>query len=153
MSTKGLMFNLNLVGSRILELIKCGSSEEQIVDVASREFNAHVDTVRKDVTEFLQELKTYKRGKTLAAVAVCLAEAGTPEKAVEISNSIASRDDLASALSHAGRIHAEKREPTTKRGAHGDIAKTRAMGGRNCASVVREPTQTVNVWDYCGHCH
>jgi len=57
---QGQMFNLNLVGSRILELLECGSSEEQIADRVSREFNAHVETVKRDIAEFLEELKTNK---------------------------------------------------------------------------------------------
>ena len=54
------MFNLNLVGSRILELLESGSTDEQIVDVISREFSADIETVRKDVAEFLEELKAHK---------------------------------------------------------------------------------------------
>ena len=57
---QGQMFNLNLVGSRILELVECGSSEEQIADAISREFSANIETVRKDVAEFLGELKANK---------------------------------------------------------------------------------------------
>ena len=57
---QGQMFNLNIVGSRILELLECGSSEEQITDAISREFGADVETVRKDVAEFLEELKAHK---------------------------------------------------------------------------------------------
>lgn len=57
---QGQMFNLNLVGSRILELLECGSSESQIVDTVSREFNADVEVVKNDVREFLETLKAYK---------------------------------------------------------------------------------------------
>lgn len=57
---QGQIFNLNLVGSRILELLECGSTEEQIADAISREFGADVETVRRDVTEFLEELKANK---------------------------------------------------------------------------------------------
>ena len=57
---QGQMFNLNLVGSRILELLECGSSESQIVDTVSREFNADAEVVKNDVREFLETLKTYK---------------------------------------------------------------------------------------------
>src|SRR5579862_879718 len=48
---QGQMFNLNCVGSRILELLESGSTDEQIVDVISREFSADIETVRKDVAE------------------------------------------------------------------------------------------------------
>ena len=57
---QGQMFNLNLVGSRILELLECGSSESQIVDTVSREFNADTEVVKNDVREFLETLKAYK---------------------------------------------------------------------------------------------
>jgi hypothetical protein len=57
---QGQMFNLNLVGSRILELLESGSSEEKITETISREFSADVETVRKDVAEFLEELKAHK---------------------------------------------------------------------------------------------
>jgi hypothetical protein len=57
---QGQMFNLNHVGSRILELLECGSSESQITDAISREFSADIETVRKDVAEFLEELKAHK---------------------------------------------------------------------------------------------
>ena len=57
---QGQMFNLNPVGSRILELLESGSSEEQITDAISREFDADIKTVRKDVAKFLEELKVHK---------------------------------------------------------------------------------------------
>ena len=57
---QGQMFNLNLVGSRILELLERGSSESQIVNAVSREFNADVEVVKNDLREFLETLKTYK---------------------------------------------------------------------------------------------
>lgn len=57
---QGQMFNLNLVGSRILELLESGSSEDEIADVVSREFGADVGTVKNDLTEFLGALKTHK---------------------------------------------------------------------------------------------
>lgn len=57
---QGQMFNLNLVGSRILELLECGSTNEEIADAISREFNADIETVRKDVVEFLEELTAHK---------------------------------------------------------------------------------------------
>ena len=56
---QGQMFNLNLVGSRILELLESGSTESAIVDVISREFNAARNLVESDVREFLETLKTY----------------------------------------------------------------------------------------------
>jgi fumarylacetoacetate (FAA) hydrolase family protein len=73
---QGQMFNLNLVGSRILELLEQGSSEGEIVDTVSREFNADVDMVRDDVKEFLEALETYKLLKTAGADRGC--NGGTP---------------------------------------------------------------------------
>jgi len=54
------MFNLNPVGSRILELLESGSAEAEIVDVISREFSASRDTVETDVREFVGSLKEHK---------------------------------------------------------------------------------------------
>lgn len=56
---QGQMFNLNLVGSRILELLESGSTESEIVDVISREFQAARNLVESDVREFLETLRTY----------------------------------------------------------------------------------------------
>lgn len=63
----GQMFNLNLVGSRILELLESGFAEEQISAAISGEFCADTEVVRKDVAEFLEELKSRK----LVDVASC----------------------------------------------------------------------------------
>ena len=54
---QGQMFNLNFVGSRILELIKTGSNESAIIDQISREFGVSRDLAESDVREFLQSLK------------------------------------------------------------------------------------------------
>jgi len=57
---QGQMFNLNLVGSKILELLETGSSESEIAAVISREFRAAPDLVEKDVREFLETLRRRK---------------------------------------------------------------------------------------------
>lgn len=57
---QGQMFNLNLVGSRILELLERGSAEQEIVNVVSREFNASREVVESDVKEFLETLNRYR---------------------------------------------------------------------------------------------
>lgn len=57
---QGQMFSLNFVGSRILELLKSGSSETEIVKTLNRDFNADSEMVRKDVKEFLDALSTHK---------------------------------------------------------------------------------------------
>jgi Coenzyme PQQ synthesis protein D (PqqD) len=57
---QGHMFNLNIVGSRILELLEHGSAESEVVKVISREFNAAPELVESDVREFLEALKGYE---------------------------------------------------------------------------------------------
>jgi len=54
---QGQIFNLNFVGSRILELLKAGSTESAIVDQISREFRVTQDLAENDVRDFLQNLK------------------------------------------------------------------------------------------------
>ena len=54
---QGQMFNVNFVGSRILELLKAGSTESAIVDQISREFRVTQDLAENDVRDFLQNLK------------------------------------------------------------------------------------------------
>jgi hypothetical protein len=56
---QGQIFNLNFVGSRILELLKCGSAESAIIDQISRDFDVSPNLAAKDVREFLQNLKKY----------------------------------------------------------------------------------------------
>ena len=53
---QGEMFNLNPVGSRILELLKSGSTQSDVVDEISRQFNADHTVVERDVKEFLGSL-------------------------------------------------------------------------------------------------
>lgn len=57
---RGQMFDLNPVGSRILELLKSGSSESEIVDCVSSEFIARRDLVESDVREFMQALRDHR---------------------------------------------------------------------------------------------
>ena len=57
---QGHMFNMNLVGSRILELLENGSAEPDIVNVISREFNTSRDVVENDVREFIESLQKNK---------------------------------------------------------------------------------------------
>ena len=54
------MFNLNPVGSRILELLETGSAESDVVNVISREFNTSREVVENDVREFIESLKKHK---------------------------------------------------------------------------------------------
>lgn len=57
---QGEMFNLNPVGSRILELIKNGHSETAVVDEISRQFHADRAVVQRDVEEFLASLREHR---------------------------------------------------------------------------------------------
>lgn len=57
---QGQMFNLNPVGSRILELLEKGSAEMDVVNVISREFNVSRDVVENDVREFIDSLKKHQ---------------------------------------------------------------------------------------------
>jgi hypothetical protein len=54
---QGQMFNLNFVGSRILELLKSGSTESEIVDEIGREFGVGRELAENDVREFIRNLK------------------------------------------------------------------------------------------------
>lgn len=55
----GQMFRLNLVGSRMLELLSVGCSEGQISDQISREFSVAREIVEADVHEFLTQLERH----------------------------------------------------------------------------------------------
>jgi len=70
---QGQMFNLNFVGSRILELLKGGSAQAEIVDEVVREFSVSRDRAENDVQEFLQTLEknhlVEERGRGLTALA------------------------------------------------------------------------------------
>jgi Coenzyme PQQ synthesis protein D (PqqD) len=57
---QGQMFNLNRVGSRILELLESGSAEPDIVTVISSEFNVSQDVVENDVREFIESLRKHR---------------------------------------------------------------------------------------------
>jgi Coenzyme PQQ synthesis protein D (PqqD) len=55
----GQMFRLNLVGSRMLELLKNGFTEAQIVEEVSREFGARREVVEANLREFLSHLRRH----------------------------------------------------------------------------------------------
>ncbi|MGB8886492.1 MAG: PqqD family protein [Candidatus Korobacteraceae bacterium] len=57
---QGQMFNLNIVGSKILELLEHGSTESEIVSAISREFSARHEDVENDVHEFMECLKKHR---------------------------------------------------------------------------------------------
>lgn len=56
----GQMFNLNVVGSRILELLKNGASESAITDDISQTFEVSRDVAERDVREFIDALKEHE---------------------------------------------------------------------------------------------
>ena len=55
----GQMFRLNVVGSRMLELLKQGMTEAQIADAISRDSGAQREIVANDLREFLNHLERY----------------------------------------------------------------------------------------------
>lgn len=57
---QGRMFNVNLVGSRILELLKSGSAQPEIVQEIIREFGISRHLAENDVQNFLQTLTKYQ---------------------------------------------------------------------------------------------
>lgn len=52
----GQMFCVNVVGSKILELMQRGCDESQIADEISRDYGASREVVRADVLEFIEAL-------------------------------------------------------------------------------------------------
>ena len=56
---QGRMFNLNFVGSRIVELLKAGFGESAIADEISREFEVSRDIANQDVQGFIWTLKEH----------------------------------------------------------------------------------------------
>ena len=56
---QGQIFNLNLVGSRILELLETGSTQSAIVDEVSQKFEVSREIAESDVREFIESLKQH----------------------------------------------------------------------------------------------
>lgn len=56
---QGQMFNLNLVGSKILELLEIGARESAIVDEVSSKFQVSPNVAEEDVREFIEALKQH----------------------------------------------------------------------------------------------
>jgi hypothetical protein len=57
---QGQMFRLNLVGSRMLELLKQGCSEAQIAAEIGAQFAVSPETVAADLNEFLSYLEKHR---------------------------------------------------------------------------------------------
>ena len=53
---RGQMFCLNIVGSKILELMPQGYDESRIAEEISRDYGASREVVRIDVLEFIETL-------------------------------------------------------------------------------------------------
>jgi hypothetical protein len=57
---QGKIFNVNPVGSRILELIKTESDESAIVSALEREFEVNREVASVDVRDFLHALREHQ---------------------------------------------------------------------------------------------
>jgi hypothetical protein len=53
------MFSLNLVGSRILELIEQGWDEARIAEEISRAYTTTIEVARADVHDFIEALRRH----------------------------------------------------------------------------------------------
>ena len=56
---RGQMFSMNLTGARILELVRRGYNESQIVDEISQAYGVEKDVVRGDVCRFVEAMDKY----------------------------------------------------------------------------------------------
>jgi hypothetical protein len=75
---QGQMFNLNLVGSRILQMLEKGKAEPVITAQISQEFGIREEIVRADLKEFVQTLARYGLLETSTPKAVCPQDAVGP---------------------------------------------------------------------------
>ena len=57
---RGQMFSLNVVGSKILELIEEGWDESRIVNEISRAYAMNIEVVRPDVCDFIEALRKHQ---------------------------------------------------------------------------------------------
>jgi hypothetical protein len=53
------MFNLNLVGSKILELIESGAPGSAIAEEVSQKFDVSREIAERDILEFIESLKQH----------------------------------------------------------------------------------------------
>lgn len=54
---RGVMFRLNSLGARVLDLLEQGNSPAQIAETFSAEFQVPLEEVQADVREFVDALK------------------------------------------------------------------------------------------------
>ena len=64
----GQMFTLNLVGSKILEMLERGCPETQMVEEISRKFRIRPEIVERDVREFLECLEKHRLVESRAPI-------------------------------------------------------------------------------------
>jgi hypothetical protein len=65
---QGQMFSVNVVGSKILELIEQGWGEARIVNEISRAYEMNIDVVRTDVHDFIDALRKHHIVRSTDAV-------------------------------------------------------------------------------------
>ncbi|MGB2890002.1 MAG: PqqD family protein [Candidatus Acidiferrales bacterium] len=56
----GEIFCLNVLGSKVFDLLKQGRDESSIADEISREYGANREIVRADVLEFIETLEKHQ---------------------------------------------------------------------------------------------
>jgi Coenzyme PQQ synthesis protein D (PqqD) len=56
---QGQMFNLNVVGARMLQLLSAGRAENEIIAEISGEFSVSTGAVETDLVQFIQALTRY----------------------------------------------------------------------------------------------
>jgi hypothetical protein len=66
----GQVFSLNVVGSKIVELLEKGFDETQIADQVSGAYATDIETVRADVREFIEVLNKHHILQVRAATGV-----------------------------------------------------------------------------------
>jgi len=55
----GQMYRLNFVGSRMLELLAAGYSEESVAEDLNLQFGVRLETARNDVRDFFEVLEQH----------------------------------------------------------------------------------------------
>jgi hypothetical protein len=55
----GMMYTSNPVGGRILQLLREGMADENVVELVSRECDVEPERVRRDLGRFLEQLHSY----------------------------------------------------------------------------------------------
>ena len=56
----GQMFSVNVVGSKILELVEHGWDEARIAEEISRTYTISIEIVRPDVRDFIEALRKHE---------------------------------------------------------------------------------------------